>query len=274
MVPLYWRHLSHVHPFENVLHRVVWSAVLLALLLARENKLSQARTILLSKELLKTLSVTTLLIGVNWLLFIWAVNSGRLLETSLGYFITPLVNVLLGAFFLQERLTKSELTAVALAAAGVANLLAAHGAFPWLALSLAASFGFYGLLRKSAPVDALIGLAVETMLLAVPSLAALLYLGFSGRLQFLKETRTDLLLMGTSVLTTVPLLWFNIAARKLPLKTIAFAQYLSPTCHFILAVTLFHEPLRRAQTVSFILIWSALAIYTWSHLRPRHAPMI
>lgn len=274
MVPLYWRHLSHVHPFENVLHRILWSAVLLALLLAKEKKIPQALAVLSSKALLKTLSATTLLIGANWLMFIWAVNSGRLLETSLGYFMTPLINILLGAFFLNERLTRGEKAAVFLAAAGVANLLAAHGAFPWLALALAASFGFYGLLRKLAPVDAMVGLAVETMLLAVPSLGALLYLGFLGRLHFLTETRTDLLLMGTSVITTLPLLWFNIAARKLELKTIAFAQYLSPTCHFILAVTLFHEPLRTAQAVTFILIWLALAIYTWGHLRRRYPPVI
>lgn len=271
MVPLYWMHLSHVHPLENVLHRIFWSAILLVLALAWQKKLPEARAVLRSRFLIKVLSATTLLIGANWFIFIWAVNSGRLLETSLGYFMTPLVNVLLGAIFFKERLTPGESAAVILAAAGVVNQLAVHGGIPWTALALAGSFGFYGLLRKSAPIDAFVGLAVENVLLAIPSLAALLYMGSLGRHAFLNDAGTALLLMGTSVITTIPLLWFNIAARRIPLKAVAFAQYISPSCHFILAITLFHEPLQKSQIVTFLLIWSALLVYTWGIFRRRQA---
>lgn len=262
LVPIYWRWLRHVAPLESALHRIVWSAALLAAVLAGLGRLGEVLRTAAKGKLAATLVATALLIGSNWLLFVWAVNSGHLLETSLGYFLTPLINVLLGVIFLKERLFKPQIVAVALAAAGLLSLLWSHGTVPWIALSIAVTFGFYGLLRKTAPVDALLGLAVETMLLAVPASAALFYLGAAGRLAFLRDAATTSLLLGTALVTTIPLYWFAQATKRLDLKTVAFTQYLSPTGHFLLALFLFGEPLGAAQTRAFVMIWVALAVYS------------
>lgn len=266
-VPVYWRFLSHVPPLESLLHRIVWSSVLLLGTLKWQGRLGDARRVLADRRTAATLGCTTLLIASNWFLFIWSVNSGHLLDTTLGYFLTPLVNVTLGVLVLGERLSGLEKLAAAVAAAAVAHLFAGQGGNPWIALTIGLTWGLYGLLRKRAPVDSLLGLAVETTLLALPSAAGLAWLASERGLAFGSGPLTSLLLIGTSLVTSLPLLWFGHAARRIEMKSIGFAQYLSPTCHFLLAVTLFGEPLTRQGVVTFALVWTALALYSWGALR-------
>jgi chloramphenicol-sensitive protein RarD len=211
---------------------------------------------------------TAIIVGGNWLLYIWAVNTDRLLQASLGYYINPLVNVMLGMVFLKERLRPPQILAVVMATVGVLYLTLYYGEFPWIALTLAFSFGLYGLIRKIAPVGALVGLTVETLLLSIPALIYLFYLDRLGLGSLFRVSlKLDLMLMGCSVVTALPLLFFTLGARRLYLSTMGLLQYLAPSCMFVLAVFLFREPFASAQVVTFILIWTALAIYSTDSVR-------
>jgi chloramphenicol-sensitive protein RarD len=219
--------------------------------------LTSGRTILI-------LLVTTLLVACNWFLFIWAINSGHILQTSLGYYINPLVNVLLGFVFLKERLRRLQGVAVGLAAVGVTYLTISYGQFPWVSLALAFSFGLYGLVRKVAPVSALVGLTLETFLLSIPAAAYLVYIDGAGRGAFMHAgTTISFLLVGAALVTGLPLLLFTMGARLLRLSTVGFLQYIAPSCTFLLAVLVYREPLVPAQLFTFGMIWSALAIYSY-----------
>jgi chloramphenicol-sensitive protein RarD len=263
VLPVYFKAVKQVPALEVLAHRVIWSLVfLLLLLLVRRNWRAGAGA-LSSRRTLATLGATTLLIGGNWLLFIWAVANNHLLQASLGYFINPLVNVLLGLVFLGERLRGWQTVAVGLAAVGVGYLTLAAGHFPGIALFFAGSFGLYGLLRKTAKVDAMLGLTVETALLAPLALAFLGWQMLRGRAVFGGSSLPmDLLLMLAGVVTATPLLWFTEAARRLRLTTLGFLQYLSPTGHFLLAVLAFGEPLTGAHLFAFACTWAALGIYS------------
>jgi chloramphenicol-sensitive protein RarD len=262
--PIYWKSLASVPAFEILMHRMIWSFVFLAPLVLLLGHLDDFLKALTTGRTLLILTATTLIVGFNWFLFIWAINSGHILQTSLGYYITPLVNVLLGVFFLKERLRRLQLAAVGLAAVGVAYLTLSYGVFPWVSLALAFSFGFYGLIRKVAPVSALVGLTVETLLLSVPATAYLVYLDHTGRGAFLNAgTAITLLLMGTALVTGLPLLLFTMGAKLLRLSTVGFLQYIAPSCTFLLAVFVYREPLVPAQLITFGLIWTALAIYSY-----------
>ena len=196
-------------------------------------------------------------------MFIWAVNVGRVIETSLGYFMTPLVNVLLGATFLRERLTRWQFISVLLAFAGVLNLTFGYGRFPWLAVTLCVSFGLYGLLRKKSGVRPIPGLFLETTLLAPIAAGYLIYLQRAGTGALVSASWTSiLLLITTGIVTGVPLVWFGHAARHLQLTTVGFLQYLAPSCSFFLGVFLYHEPFTRAHLITFTFIWVALVIFT------------
>lgn len=257
--PLYWRLLAGVPAGEILLHRVVWSALLLALFM--RGRVDALRRAAGSVRGALALAGTAALIGFNWYLNIWAIEQRRLLDASLGYYINPLLSVIMGALFLRERLRRPQLLAFVLAAAGVAVIVRAHGHLPLLALSLAFSFALYGLLRKLSPVEALTGLAAETFLLALPAAAALALRdgGHFGP----SEPRLSLLLIGGAAVTAVPLLWFIEAARRLDLKTVGFLQFLSPSIQFALAVTLFREPLSPSMLAAFALIWAAVALYAF-----------
>jgi chloramphenicol-sensitive protein RarD len=266
LVPLYFGSVAHVPPLQVLAHRVIWSVLLLVLLLAYRRRLGQVWRVASSPKVLGVLMVTTLLIATNWYVFIWSVDHGYVLEASLGYFINPLVNMLLGYIFLGERLRRWQKVAVALAVVGVLIRTTDH--LPWIALVLATSFGFYGLLRKTAPVDALIGLTVETALLAPAALLFVGYAIYTGDSAFALHSRgQDLLLMAAGVVTAVPLLWFANAARRLPLTTMGFLQYLAPTGHFLLAVFWFGEALKPRAIISFAFIWLALGIYSYDTMR-------
>ncbi|MGD8368807.1 MAG: EamA family transporter RarD [Desulfobacterales bacterium] len=261
--PIYFKALKSVPAFEILLHRILWSFVLLMPAILVQGRFHEFSQALRRKNILIPLSASTLLVGFNWFLYIWAVNADHVLQTSLGYYINPLVNVLLGMVFLKERLTRPQWVAVVLAAVGVANLLVFFGQLPWISLGLAFSFGFYGLIRKTAPVGSVVGLAVETMLLALPALGVLVYLDSLGHGAFLRTgLRTNLLLMAAGLVTAVPLVLFTRGARRLRLATMGFLQYIAPTCTFLLAVFLWKEPLSSIQLLTFVLIWIALAIYS------------
>jgi chloramphenicol-sensitive protein RarD len=264
-IPAYFKLLGDVPPLTILAHRVVWSVAFLALLLTLLRKWGEVRTALGSRRTMLALLCSTALIAVNWYVFIWAIDRGQLLQASLGYFINPLVNVLLGVVVLRERLTLGQVVGLALAATGVAVMAVGAGGVPWIALSLAVSFAFYGLLRKTAPVAPLAGLSVETAILFPIALA--LVVGAvpvpagqhpAGPLSGV----TYAMLSAAGVITAVPLLWFAAGARRLRLSTLGFIQYLAPTCQFLLAVAVYHEPFSNRQLVSFALIWAALGVYT------------
>ncbi|MHC1728127.1 MAG: EamA family transporter RarD [Syntrophobacteraceae bacterium] len=261
--PIYWKELSGVSSFEIVLHRVVWSCLFLFPLVLRQDPWKEFSSALRNRRILMILLCTTILISTNWLIFIWAIANDFVLQTSLGYYINPLLNVLLGVVFLGERLRRAQAFAAILACAGVVYLTISMGEFPWVALSLACTFALYSLIRKVAPVGALAGLTLEIVLLSLPSAAWLLYLHLTGSGAFLHMgTSIDLLLMASALATGFPLLLFTIGARQMRLSTLGFMQYILPSGYFLCAVFIFNEPFSGAQLTSFFIIWVALAIYS------------
>jgi chloramphenicol-sensitive protein RarD len=261
--PVYWKCLAGVPATQIILHRILWSFLLMLPLLALLRSWRAFTRALTHPATLAMLVVSALLVGANWFIYIWAVNNEHMLQASLGYYINPLVNVFLGMLFLKERLRRAQVLALGLAATGVLYLTLSHGVFPWVALSLAFSFGIYGLIRKVAPVAALPGLAVETLVLSVPAGLLLLHLHRSGQGAFMHMgLGTDLLLAGAAPLTAVPLLLFTLGARKITLTTLGFIQYLGPTGMFLLGVLVYGEPFSQVQSITFALIWAALGIFT------------
>jgi chloramphenicol-sensitive protein RarD len=261
--PIYWKALRAVPAFEIVLHRTVWSFFFLVPIIIIMRRWQEFVDVFKNYRILLILLVTALIVGGNWLLYIWAINNDYLLQASLGYYINPLINVVLGMVFLKERLRPPQIVSVLLAFAGVLYLTISYGQFPWIALLLALSFGLYGLIRKVAPVGALVGLTVETLLLSVPAGIYLVYLDSRGLGSIFRVSlKLSLLLMGCALVTAVPLLFFTLGARRLYLSTLGLLQYIAPSCMFILAVFLFREPFASGQVVTFILIWTALAIYS------------
>lgn len=261
--PVYWKMLAGVPALEIIMHRIVWSFVFLLPIILFRGHWGELTSVLKNPKTMGVLSGTSVFVAANWLIYIWAVNNGHVLQASLGYYINPLVNVLLGMVFLKERLRSPQALAVLLALAGVVYLGVSYGGFPWISISLALSFGLYGLIRKVAAVGALIGLAMETLLLSMPALCYLMYVGVSGGGAFLRQgLEMDLTLMGSALVTAVPLLLFTTGTRRLNLSTVGFLQYIAPTGMFLLGVFAYGEPFSAAQIVTFCLIWLALAVYS------------
>jgi chloramphenicol-sensitive protein RarD len=261
--PIYWKVLRNIPAFEIIMHRVIWSFLFLIIILVFQRHLNELFAALKNRRTFLILFPTTILLGFNWFIYIWAVNNEHILQASLGYFINPLINVLLGMVFLRERLRPLQAVSLLLAVIGVLYLTFHYGAFPWIALSLAFAFGFYGLIRKVAPVSSLVGLSVEMLFLAVPAMAYIVFLDYNGTgALFHISIKIDLFLMGAAFLTALPLLLFTRGARRLNLSTLGFLQYLSPSCMFLLGVFLYNEPLLNAQILTFVLIWTALFIYS------------
>ena len=260
-----------VPAIEILAHRIVWSVVFLAILLTMRKQWGELLRAVKTPKTLGTLIITTSLIGVNWYLFIWAIGHDRILETSLGYYMNPLVNVFLGMIFLRERLRVGQWIALTVAAAGV-GILTVAGAegepFPWIALALAFSFGMYGLLRKVAPVNGVPGLAFETMFLAPIALGFLIYLAKNHEGHFATvNLSADTLLIAAGLVTIFPLICFANAARRLRLSTVGFLQYIAPTENFLLGIFVFGESATPARILSFTFIWIALAIYSYDTFR-------
>jgi chloramphenicol-sensitive protein RarD len=268
LVPIYFKAVASVPALEVLAHRVVWSVVILGAFLTLKGRWSEVVEAVTDRRCLGLLSVTTVLVGANWYVFIWAVANDRILQASLGYFINPLVNVLLGVVFLKERLSRAATGAVVLAAVGVGWLGVRVGALPWISLFLAFSFGLYGLLRKLTPAKPVPGLMVETTLMAPLAVLFLAATASGGGLYFgTGSVGLDLLLVAAGAVTALPLLWFTAAARLLPLSTVGFLQYIAPSLQMLLAVAAYGENLTLDHVVTFGFIWTALAIFSADQVR-------
>jgi len=260
--PLYFKLLDHVSATEILLHRVLWSFVFVIFLTAVLGGFSRLRQLLKQPKKLAILTLTSVLIAGNWLLFIWAINNDHMLDASLGYFINPLVNVMLAMAFLGERLRKLQWVAVALATTGVLVQLISFGSIPLVSLGLAVSFGLYALLRKMVNVDAKTGLLVETAIL-FPMALIYLFTNVGGSLTHMldNDLSQNLLLIAAGVVTTIPLLCFSAAAVRIPLTMLGFFQYLGPSIMFIMAITVFNEPFDLKNCITFGFIWAALGLF-------------
>lgn len=271
--PLYFALFEGVPAWEVVAHRVVWSCVLLAVIVTCLKRWQPVRAALAQPKKLGFVLGCAVLIAVNWGVYIYAVESRQVLQASLGYFLTPLVNVGLGMLVLKESISRLQIVAVALAAIAILYQLLLLGVVPWITLALAFSFGTYGLLRKQVALDGLSGLFVETLLLLPVAILALSAVSYAGASHFSEDTATMLLLLSSGAVTAIPLLAFAGAARRLRLSTVGFLMYINPTIQFLIALLVFSEPLSTEKLTSFIMIWTALGIYSWSAWTGRARPL-
>jgi chloramphenicol-sensitive protein RarD len=261
LVPIYWKWLRPISAVELIGHRIAWSALALVAFVLLRGEWQAFRKAASTRRAMLVHTLAALLVGVNWLVYVWAVNAGFIVETSLGYFINPLVNILLGVFVLGERLRPGQWIAIGLAAAGVLFLTLAYGSPPWIALSLATTFGLYGLVKKTALLRPIHGLTLETGLLLLPAIAYLVYVESTGHGALgHMGTATDLLLMGAGPVTTIPLIFFAAAAQRIPLSWMGLFQYIAPTIQFLLGVLVFKEPFSSIQFIGFGIVWLALII--------------
>jgi len=267
--PVYFKVTAAVDPIEILAHRVVWSLPFGLLVLMLRGQIAQTLAALTSWAKVKWLSVAGVVIALNWGVYIWAVQAERIFEASLGYYINPLLYVLVGIIFLGERLNRLQLLAVALATIGVGVLTVAGGVFPWVSLVLAASFTVYGVIRKQVEIGAMPGLFIEILLLFVPALAYLIWIAIRGEIVFWQgDMRLDTLLLFAGPLTVLPLLCFAIAARKLPLSMLGFLQFIGPTLQFCCGLY-YGEPFTTAHAICFGFIWSAVAVFIFALRKPR-----
>jgi len=273
LFPLYWKLVQHVPALQILGHRIVWSFAALAALTTFARGAPAPSLWHVPARVIGVYAIAAVLIGINSFLYVYAVNAGFIVETSLGYFIAPLVNVLLGVVVLRERLRAGQWLAAALAAAGVAYLTRAYGSVPWIAAGLATSFGSYGLVKKKAPLDSLRGLTLETAVLVIPAAAYLTALQVDGRGAFLHTGLvSDLLLAGSGLVTISPLLLFASAVRRIPLSVVGLLQYIAPTIQFLLGVSLYDEPFSRTQLIGFAIVWIALIVFSVDGLRAGGLP--
>lgn len=261
LLPLFFRLLHHVDPTEIVTQRILWSLLLILFILMVRRDLPAFVAAMRDRKLVVPLAASALLIGINWLTYVWAVNQGHVVAASLGYFLNPLIVVLLGMVVLKERLRPMQMLAIGAAAAGVAILAAAALTTLWISLTLALSFAFYGLVRKLTPVAPMTGLGVETALLTPLALAYLLWEAGHGGIGFGKDAPTTALLILSGAVTTVPLVLFAVAAQRLPMATLGLLQYMAPTLQFLSGILLFGETLSAGQMLSFGLIWVGLILF-------------
>ncbi|MFZ4641514.1 MAG: EamA family transporter RarD [Nodosilinea sp.] len=267
LLPIYWKLFGSISALEVLSHRMIWSALFLVIILVLQRRLGDLLRLLKSYKIVRVLFLTASLLGFNWGLYIYGVSTGQIVETSLGYYINPLVSVLLGFLFLQERLHRGQQVAVGLAFVGVGYFIWQLGTIPWISLGVAISFAFYGLLRKVAPVAPLLGLALETLLVTPITLVFIEYLSSYGQGHFGRSPGLTLLFMGAGVATSMPLLWFNNAAKRLPLATLGFFQYVNPSISLLLGLFAFHEPFTTTHAITFGCIWVALVLYSTTALR-------
>ena len=260
--PIYWKLLQDVPALQVIGHRIGWSFLLLMTVILFTKQWKDFRSVALKPKIIGIYAIAGILLSVNWLIYVWGVNSGFIVETSLGYFINPLISVLLGVVFLHERLRTMQWIPIGLAAAGVIYLTVTYGRLPWIALSLAFSFGIYGLVKKLAPLGSLYGLTLETALVFPIAFVYLAFAQSTGAGAFLQNNLvTDILLIGTGVVTSIPLLLFASAVRQIPLTMIGILQYIAPTLQFLIGVFLYHEPFDQSRLIGFSLVWLALIIF-------------
>lgn len=268
VLPLYWKLLADIPAEEILSHRIIWSFGLVMSILFLTDRRKSIQAAWSDRKTLAILLVASMLISINWYTFIWAVNHELVVQASLGYYINPLISVLLGMTILREKMNLPQWIAAALAFAGIAFLTAEYGSIPWVALILAFSFAFYGLVKKLAPVEAMVGLAFETALIMPVALVYLMNLQWRGTGAFghVSSLETIYLIL-TGVATTLPLLWFAKGAQRIPLSMLAFIQFLSPTISLLIGVFAFHEPFTTVHLISFSLIWSAILLYSLSRVK-------
>ncbi len=272
ILPIYWKWLGDVSADEILANRIFWSFwfMLLFLFVTKrwKNFVSYLKSSLMKKKQVSALAVASLLVSTNWFIYIWAVNSNQMVEASLGYYINPLVSVLLGVFILKESLSKAQIVSFALATVGVLILTISYGQFPWIAIGLALSFGLYGLAKKMIKVDSAIGLTLETMTVAPFALIYMLYLTAEQKESlFQLSFQTDILLIGAGAATAIPLLYFSKGAQQIPLYMVGFLQYIAPTLTLILGIFVYKESFSETHLLSFLFIWAALSIFTVSRMQ-------
>ncbi|MCW1412602.1 EamA family transporter RarD [Rhizobium sp. 1AS11] len=267
-LPIYMKAVAHISPAEVIAHRIVWSLPLAGIVLFVLGRTQDIRAALSSPRMLAMAALTASLITVNWGTYVWAIGAGHSLDAALGYFINPLFSIFLGAVFLKEKLQPLQIAAIALAALAVAILALDSGGIPWVALTLAISWGFYALLRKTLPLGPNQGFFLEVLILSGPALLYILYLEFGGQGHLYRTGLADTtLLLGCGVITAVPLMIYANGAKLLKLSTIGIMQYIAPTMIFLIAVFVFHEPFGTARMIAFPLIWAGLFLYSWSMLK-------
>lgn len=273
LFPIYWKPLGGIPATQLIGHRIVWAFLFMVVLLAVLGQLGRLRHLLTDRRVVRIYAFAGLLLAGNWLTYVWGVTHGHVVEASLGYFINPLFSVLLGLVVLKERLYRWQWVAIGLATTGVAYLTWTYGRLPWIALALAGTFGLYGLVTKTASLDAMDGLTLETGLLFVPALGFLVWSEWQGQGAFGHVSLAqNALMVGAGAVTAVPLLFFGAAARRVPLSALGILQYLAPTLQFLLGVLVFHEPFTPVHLVGYSLVWAALVIF-WldGGLRQRRA---
>ncbi|AHF83283.1 permease [Rhizobium leguminosarum bv. trifolii WSM1689] len=267
-LPIYMKAVAHISPAEVIAHRIVWSLPLAGIVLIVLGRTQDIRAALRSPRMLAMAALTASLITVNWGTYVWAIGAGHSLDAALGYFINPLFSIFLGAVFLKEKLQPLQIAAIALAALAVAILALDSGGIPWVALTLAVSWGFYALLRKTLPLGPNQGFFLEVLILSGPALLYILYLEFGGQGHLYRTGLADTtLLLGCGVITAVPLMIYANGAKLLKLSTIGIMQYIAPTMIFLIAVFVFHEPFGTARMIAFPLIWAGLFLYSWSMVK-------
>lgn len=260
--PIYWKFLHKVPALQVIGHRIGWSFVLLIIIIFATRQWHDFRVAALTRNVIGIYAIASVLLTVNWLVYVWGVNSGFIVETSLGYFINPLLSVLLGVLFLRERLRPAQWIPVAIAAVGVIYLTVVYGRLPWIALTLAFSFGFYGFVKKLAPLGSLYGLTLETGIVFPVAVIYLLIVEFSGTGAFIHESAaTTMLLIGAGAVTTIPLLMFASAAKQIPLSVVGLLQYIAPTIQFLIGIFIYQEPFDRSHLIGFGIVWVALIIF-------------
>jgi chloramphenicol-sensitive protein RarD len=273
VLPIYWKQIAHIPATEILAHRIVWSLLFVALVLASRRHWQWLGETLRDRRIIFASLLSAAIIGANWFIYIWAVNNDYIVEASLGYFINPLFNVVFGVLFFREHLRPLQWLAVLLAFTGVIYLTIDYGRLPWVALGLATMFGIYGILRKIARLDASEGLFVEMIYLFLPGLIYLLLLNANGQSHFLHSgTRTDFFLLGAGAATMLPLLFFTYAARRIRLSQLGLLQYLAPTLQFLIGVFLYKEAFTSSHLIGFAIIWLALLIYSTDLLRAIVSP--
>lgn len=275
LLPLFLKLVDHIPAVEVVAHRILWSLPIAGAVLLALGRTADVRAALRSPRTMAMAALTASLVTVNWGLYVWAIAADRTVETALGYYINPLMSIALGAAFLGERLSRAQIAAVSLAVLAVAVLTVQAGGLPWISLALASSFAVYGFLRKTLPIGPSQGFFLEVLLLSVPALAYLVWLGARGEGHFAVSQPENMLLLALcGPATAVPLMLYGFGAKLLRISTIGIMQYMAPTMVFLIAVFVFHEPLGAAKMTAFALIWTALALYTWSTLRGRQPPAV
>jgi len=271
--PIYWKMLHHVPAIQLIGHRIIWSFLLLIVVILFTKQWTDFRKTVNAK-VLRLYTLAALLIGVNWFLYVWAVNANFIVETSLGYFINPLLSVLMGVIFFKERLRFAQWIPVLLAAIGVTYLTFVYGRLPYIALSLALSFGLYGLVKKLSPLGSLYGLTIETGILFIPAFSYLIFMQVNNTAAFLNTGITsDLLMIGAGLITTIPLLMFASAARSIPLWVVGLLQYIAPTLQFLIGVFIYKEPFSHNQLIGFGIVWAALLVFLVENYLANRTPV-